>query len=181
MARQRSAVPARCKGLGRTFGARCELPPSARVPIEIPVYRAPFQERSLLVVGYADRIVAFRRSDGAIAWAYELSNATGYPQLGPLAIEFDHDRVLVAKADALLALDYGTGRVVFEVKLPEHTHRPQLIVDGQDIVVATVSLIVCVGRDGSVRWSVPHGAQLHGSPTLAFPGNIRPGDGLGGR
>ena len=68
-----------------------------------------------------------------------------------------------------------------EIKLPEDTRRPQILIDGGDVFVSTTSLMLCLGLDGQLRWQVPHGASLHGSPTLALPGNMRPGDGFGYR
>lgn len=132
--------------------------------------------------GFSDRVIAFRRTDGAVAWAYEFPPLpSGVPQIAPLAIDFTQDRVFVAKPDSVLCFEYLTGRLLGEVKLPEDTLRPQILIDGPDVFVSTPSLMMCVDLDGRLRWQVLHGATVHGSPTLALPGNIRSGDGFGYR
>jgi outer membrane protein assembly factor BamB len=144
------------------------------------LYRAPSPDRALLVTGFNDRVIAFRRTDGAVAWAYEFAPLpSGRPHTAPLAIEFTDSRVFVAKPDALLCFDYATGRLLGEVKLPEDTLRPQILIDSGDVFVSTQSLMMCVDLEGRVKWQVLHGGTIHGSPTLALPGNVRSGDSFG--
>jgi outer membrane protein assembly factor BamB len=146
------------------------------------MYRAPVVEnRELLIVAGANRILAYRRTDGAVVWAYDLEAGNADWADSPLPVEFVEDRVFVARCDTLFCLEYATGRLLGQVTLPDAARRPQLLVDGTDVFVYGRSTVMCLDVGGRVRWQGPHGIALQGSATLALPGNVRAGDGFGNR
>jgi outer membrane protein assembly factor BamB len=144
------------------------------------VYRlAGSLARSLVVVAAGRRVLAYRRQDGAVAWAYDFPTSDAASPYTPLAVEFLGERVYVARPDAVVCFEYLTGGVIGEFKLPERAARPQLLIDGDDIFVSGEHTLMCFDVSGQLRWQAPHGISMNGSPTLAVPGNVRAGDGLG--
>ncbi len=150
------------------------------------MYRAPDPPaRPLFIVAGNERVIAYRRSDGAVAWAYAFGVERGFlePQESspnqPLALEFMGDRIFLGLPDKVVCLDYASGQVVGQVMLPEPAARPQLLVDGTDVFVITVGSVLCLDPAGNVRWCVAHGLMVRGSPTVGLPGNVRAGDSFG--
>lgn len=146
------------------------------------MYRAPLVEnRVLVIVAGANRILAFRRTDGAVEWAYDLEAGANDFGDSPLPVEIVEERVFVARSDRLFCLEYATGRLVGQVPIPGGGRRAQLLVDGSEVFVYGTTTLMCMDLEGRVRWQQPHGIVLNGSATLALPGNVRPGDGFGNR
>jgi hypothetical protein len=149
------------------------------------MYRAPEPPRALFIVAANERVLAYRRSDGAVAWAYAFPVERGFLEQQdsspnqPLALEFMGDRIFVGLPNKVVCLDYASGQVVGQVMLPEPAARPQLLVDGNDVFVMTIASVLCLDPAGNVRWRVPHGLTVGGSPTVGLPGNVRAGDSFG--
>ena len=83
------------------------------------MYRAPDPPaRPLFIVAGNERVIAYRRSDGAVAWAYAFGVERGFlePQESspnqPLALEFMGDRIFLGLPDKVVCLDYASGQVV---------------------------------------------------------------------
>lgn len=150
------------------------------------MYRIPeASTRELFIVAGNERIVALRRRDGALAWHHVFAEDHGIwgPQTSaptePLAIEFVGERLFVGLTHMIVCLEYATGRVLGQVKLPEHAARPQLLFDGEDVFAISHATVLCLDTYGNLRWSAPHGLSTSGSPAIGFPGNVRPGDSFG--
>ncbi len=141
--------------------------------------------RALFIVAANERVIAYRRSDGAVVWAYAFPVERSFVEPDasspnqPLALEFLADRIFVGLPNMVVCLDYASGQVVGQVMLPEPAARPQLLVDGTDVFVITVGSVLCLDPAGNLRWRVPHGLTVRGSPTVGLPGNVRAGDSFG--
>ncbi len=76
---------------------------------------APAALDQIVVLGMARRVAAISKSDGAILWSTELSNALGNPFV---TLVLDSDRIFAGCAGHLHCLDLATGRILWTNELP---------------------------------------------------------------
>ncbi len=125
------------------------------------------EDRSLLLLGHARKLTAYRRESGEIAWTFEDSRAYGYYVDFVIAAR----RVYVAVGTYVAALDYATGRPLFSTELPSNVLR--ILLDEQRLYAFGADHVWCVELDGRLVWQREHTlTTLDTMPTYGFPGNI---------
>jgi len=150
-----------------------------------PPTESAAEDRTLLVVAANSEVIAFRRTDGAIAWRQTfagtpvLGMATKY--LGAMELAFHGSRVYVGARDRIICLDYATGEVVGQVPLPSAVRRPCFLLEADHLYVVGSDRLLCFTHGGELVWQSPHGLRLEDGPAIGVPGNVRPGDDIGGR
>jgi outer membrane protein assembly factor BamB len=128
------------------------------------------QDRSLLLFGHDNKVVAYRRDNGEIAWSFEHAEAYGY-YVDFVIVE---GRAFVAVGHWLVAVDYATGRPLASTEFRSRVVRvmhddPHLFAFGDEHVY-------CVDLQGRVLWERPHRLVTATTmPTFGFPGNVSHG------
>jgi outer membrane protein assembly factor BamB len=137
-------------------------------------------DRSLLLVAANDEVIAYRRTDGVVAWRQSMPTVKVFgvvaSDIGPLEIAIVNGRVYVGLRDRIVCLDYKSGAVIGQVPLPEAVRRPCFLIDGEHMYIVATETMICMSLDGRLVWQSPHGLSLMDGPALALPGNIRLGD-----
>ena len=141
------------------------------------------EDGPLIVLAGNSQVVAFRRSDGAVAWRHTVQLSMlgmAMKQLGPMELAFHGGRVYVGASDRVICLDYGNGQVVGEVKLPSNARRPSFLLDRDQLYVCTSDHLLGLTLGGQIMWQSAHGLTLlECSPAIGVPGNVRQGDASG--
>lgn len=140
------------------------------------------EDGPLIVLASDSQVVAFRRSDGVVAWRHTVQLSMlgmAVRQLGPMELAFHAGRVYVGANDRVICLDYASGHVVGEVQLPSGARRPSFLLDRDQLYVCTSDQLLSLTLGGQVVWQSPHGLTLEGSPAIGVPGNVRQGDATG--
>jgi outer membrane protein assembly factor BamB len=142
------------------------------------------EDRALLVVAANSEVIAFRRTDGTIAWRQTFSGSFLGMQtrdMGAMELAFLGGRVYIGARDRIVCLDYTTGAVVGQVPLPGPVRRPCFLLEGDHLYVVGSDRLLCFTHGGEFVWQSPHGLSLLDSPAIGVPGNVRPGDDVGSR
>lgn len=138
----------------------------------------PTGERRILVVAEGGRITGYDRASGAPVWEHVVKfRVLGLDAVvgGACELAIHAGRVLAVVHDRLVCLDYASGALIGEVKLASVANRPTMLIDGDQLFVASGATVECFTLDGVRVWSTPRRLTSHGS-ALGFPGNVRAGD-----
>jgi hypothetical protein len=133
-------------------------------------YRDMPQESPLLVAAFNGGVFALGRSDGQVAWSFEL----GGPRVTRAVVH--GDRVFVLGSE-LACLDYTTGRLLWRVAVPEAVTRGTLIADGDRVFVADAGEVAAFEtQQGDMLWHEPFTGHGLGVVALAVRGASAQGD-----
>ncbi|MEZ4225795.1 MAG: PQQ-binding-like beta-propeller repeat protein [Polyangiaceae bacterium] len=135
------------------------------------MYRSSHKKnRAVLVVTFNGRIAGVDRHDGRILWEYTLGH-------GLIEVVVDGDRCYAATMSRLHCLAYPGGTHLGSAALPGgYPRRPTMLIDGDQIFVATNGELACFSRDLQLRWFNPFPGRGLGSMALALPDNARQAD-----
>jgi outer membrane protein assembly factor BamB len=125
------------------------------------------EDRSLLLSGYDERVTAYRRDTGEVAWIFKRSDAYGYYVDFAIA----GGRVFVAIGSSIACLEYKTGKVIGTTPLPSKVIR--LILDEERIFAFGDEHVYCIALDGRILWQRQQIVATQSfMPTFGCPGNI---------
>jgi outer membrane protein assembly factor BamB len=125
------------------------------------------EDRSLLLSGYDERVTAYRRDTGAVAWIFKRRDAYGYYVDFAVA----NGRVFVAVGNSIACLDYKTGSVIGTTPLPSNVVR--LMIDDERIYAFGDAHVYCIDLSGRILWQQQQVVSTQSFiPTFGFPGNI---------
>ncbi len=134
--------------------------------------QAESEDRSVLVVAFNRRVVGFEARTGQIRWETEIDTV-----FGPIELAIEPPHVYACDAKHVFCLDYATGRVVGQVRLPaKYVDRPSMVVDGGLIFIAGAGEVMCLDTRGRTVWHDPLEGRGAGRMALGLPGNVRQAD-----
>jgi outer membrane protein assembly factor BamB len=138
------------------------------------VYRQD-DERPVLVAAFGGRVFGLEPRTGDVLWEQQFMVGGGTPELAIAG-----DRICVVYQQIFMMLEYPTGRVLAQTKLPvTYRGRATFIIEGERIFIGMGGEIVAVSRDGSVSWTQKFKGKGIGDIALGFPGNVRQADIVG--
>lgn len=106
----------------------------------------------LVIVGYSGGLVAFRRSDGRVAWRTELWQNSYRAAAANIAVE--DSTACLDDMQMAGCVDARTGRALWQVPLPLYANPPQTVLDHGTWYYATPGheVIAVDARTGHERW-----------------------------
>ncbi len=134
------------------------------------------EDRSILVTAFAGKLFGLHRDDGCIAWTRLLGGGH------EVEILIDCGRVYATQGREVHCVDYETGELVWEVKMPNaYEGRPTMVVERDHLFVGSAGEVSCLSLQGEVVWTQHFVNMGIGAVALGFPGNVRQAADWGGK
>lgn len=134
-------------------------------------------DRTLLVTAFNGQLFAVDRATGNVRW-----QVTDIPGYGIFEVAIEGNVVIAVSPTSLAFVDYLTGTKLGVVEIDgEHSRRPTMIVEGGCIYIGRDGELSCYTTQGQRVWHQPFKGRGLGSMALAFPGNVRQADDVGGK
>lgn len=127
------------------------------------MFRSPTSDLMILVVAFNGRLFGMHPRTGERLWRYEVGGST-------VRVQVHQDRVY-AVGDALVCLEYATGRRIWGHRLKTTFTSGSLIVGGAMVAVADLGEVAAYDAEsGRHLWTDGFKGEGSGGVCLALPG-----------
>lgn len=132
------------------------------------------EDRSVLIVAFGGKVFGIDPSSGSIRWEHVIAYGA------EVEVLIERGRVYATTGRELHCLDYGTGRLLGKVAVPDtYKGRPSMVIERDRIYLGSNGEVTCFSIDGTPIWVQGFKGKGMGAVALGFPGNVRQADDRG--